>query len=436
MSHKNHKLVCDLTKVFAQLFSKSWQGLGQSPNNIIMYIEKLSLKNYRNIEKLNIELSENVNIFYGDNAQGKTNILESMFMCATGRSQRTHIDRELIRFGQESAHIQMYVNKEGYNDRIDIHIKQREKKGVAVNNIVVKKLGELFGTVNIVLFSPEDLMLVKEGPSYRRRYIDIELCQMSKIYYSNLQKYYKVLKERNNLLKKSNSDINQTLDIWDIQLCSYGKKIVESRSEFINLLNKKAKTVHGKITNNKEELKIEYKPSANIDEYEKRIFNSRDKDIYYGTTSYGVHKDDMSFFINGVNARDYGSQGQQRTVCLALKLAEIELVEEKTGNKPVLLLDDVMSELDKNRQDFILNSIEGVQTVITSTGNEDIFESIGSRARVFFVEKGICKKMQSNTQYKKEVIEAIEEAKKISKDPNVKHYSSFKEALEDIDNKV
>ncbi len=351
-----------------------------------MYIEKLSLKDYRNIEKLNIELSKGVNIFYGDNAQGKTNILESMFMCATGRSQRTHIDKELIYFGRDSAHIQMIIAKEGYRDRIDIHIKQRDKKGIAINSIVIKKLGQLFGTVNIVLFSPEDLTIVKEGPSCRRRYMDMELCQMSRIYYSNLQKYYKVLKERNNLLK-TKANIADTLDIWDNQLVFYGRKIIEARAEFILELNNIGCNIHKKITDNSENLKIEYKPSASIEEYEKKLFSSREKDIYYGTTSYGIHKDDISFFINGVNAREYGSQGQQRTVCLTLKLAEIQLIKNRTGENPVLLLDDVLSELDKKRQSFILNSIDGIQTVITSTGSDE-FKSVNQGAKVFIVKEG------------------------------------------------
>lgn len=353
-----------------------------------MYIEKLSLKNYRNIEQLNIELSENVNIFYGDNAQGKTNILESMFMCATGRSQRTHIDRELIQFGKDSAHIQMIVNKTDYSDRIDIHIKQKEKKGIAVNNIVVRKLGELFGTVNIVIFSPEDLMLVKEGPSYRRRYMDMELCQMSRIYYSNLQKYYKVLKERNNLLKNDRKSFIDTLDIWDSQLVLYGRKIIQARQNFINELNEMGNKIHKNITDNVENLKIEYKPSVVSEEYESKLISSREKDIYYGTTNYGIHKDDMVFYINDVNARDYGSQGQQRTVCLTLKLSEIGLIKNKIGEKPVLLLDDVLSELDKKRQNFIINSIEGIQTVITSTGNEEILEDVNNRAKIFRIKGG------------------------------------------------
>ena len=355
-----------------------------------MYIESLSLKNYRNIEKLNIELSKNVNIFYGDNAQGKTNILESMFMCATGRSQRTHIDRDLIQFGEDSAHIQMIVAKDGYKERIDIHIKQREKKGIAINNIVIKKLGELFGTVNIVLFSPEDLMLVKEGPSNRRRYMDMELCQLSRVYYSNLQRYYKVLKERNMALKNKNS-FKDTLDVWDIQLSEYGSKIIKAREFFIKELNKYANSIHNNITNNTENLTIEYKKSLKAEEYYDKLVSSRDKDIYYGNTSYGIHKDDIQFFINNVNARDYGSQGQQRTVCLSLKLAEIDIVKNKTNSEPILLLDDVLSELDSQRQNFIVNNINSVQTIITSTGNDSVISDINNNANIFYVKNGKIK---------------------------------------------
>lgn len=353
-----------------------------------MYIQDLSLKNYRNIENLKINLSKNVNIFYGDNAQGKTNILESMFMCATGRSQRTHIDKELIKFGEDSAHIQMYVNKSDYKDRIDIHIKQREKKGIAVNNIIIKKLGELFGTVNIVLFSPEDLMLVKEGPSYRRRYMDMELCQMSRIYYSNLQRYYKVLKERNNILKMGKSSFKDNIDIWDKQLVEYGSKIINFRFNFVSQLNEKGSVIHKKITDDKEEISIEYKPSVTVEDYEDKLNKAREKDFYYGSTSYGIHKDDMVFFINGVNARDYGSQGQQRTACLTLKLAEIELIKNRIGDNPVLLLDDVLSELDKNRQEFVINNINDIQTIITSTGNDDILKKLNDDSKIFYVKNG------------------------------------------------
>ncbi len=350
-----------------------------------MIIKNISLVDYRNIKKLNIDLSPDVNVFYGDNAQGKTNILESMYMCATGRSQRTHISRELICFGCDSAHIQLTVKKDKFTDKINIHIKSNNKKGIAINNIPVRNVNELFGTVNIIFFSPEDLNLVKEGPSYRRKYMDIELCQLSRLYANNLSRYYRILKERNLLLKKKNDAV--TLDVYDSQLVEYGKKIIADRIKFISDLNKRANLIHKDITSEKEKLDVKYIFNVSEEDFEKKLFSSREKDIYYGTTSVGIHKDDLVFNINGINARDYGSQGQQRTVCLSLKLAEVEMVEKITGYKPILLLDDVLSELDRSRQLYILNSIKGVQTIITSTGIEDIKENI-ENIRIFNVKNG------------------------------------------------
>ena len=356
-----------------------------------MKVERLCLKNYRNIDLVDIEFSPYVNILYGDNAQGKTNILESLFMCATGRSQRTRNDKELIQFNNQSAHISCYVSKENYQDKIDIHLKNGEKKGIAVNSIPIRRLGDLFGTINIVLFSPEDLMLVKEGPALRRRYMDIELCQLSKVYYFNLQKYYKILKERNTLLKKmakNGSLLEDTLDVWDKQLCAYGTKLAEERKSFIEDLNLKAEKIHGDISANKESLKIEYKESVDYSNFYEKMVKNRDKDIFYGNTCVGIHKDDMVFYINGNNARDYASQGQQRTICLSLKMAEVELINEKTGAYPVLLLDDVLSELDKNRQDYILKSINNIQTIITCTGLDEITRNIGDKIKIFRVKEG------------------------------------------------
>lgn len=350
-----------------------------------MVIKNLSLIDYRNIEKLNIDLSPDVNVFYGDNAQGKTNILESMYMCATGRSQRTYISKELIKFGCESAHIQLTVNKNTFTDKINIHIKQNNKKGIAINNIPVKNVNELFGTVNIIFFSPEDLMLVKEGPSQRRKYMDMELCQLSKIYADNLSRYYKILKERNLLLKQNPDKI--TLDVYDMQLAEYGSKIIKERDLFIKKLNLIADKVHRDITSGKEKLNIRYLPNVDIENFEVKLKNSRDKDIFYGTTSVGIHKDDLYFSVNDINVRNFGSQGQQRTVCLSLKLAEVDLIKDLTNYKPILLLDDILSELDRSRQLYILNSIKDVQTIITSTGIEDITNNI-KNVKFFYVKNG------------------------------------------------
>ncbi len=350
-----------------------------------MYIKNLNLINYRNIKELNIELSPNVNVFYGDNAQGKTNILESMYICATGRSPRTHISKELIQFGYESAHIQLIVQKNNFKDKINIHIKPTNKKGIAINSIPIKNVNELFGTVNIVFFSPEDLVLVKEGPSNRRRYIDIELCQISKLYAENLSRYYKILKERNMLLKKE-LDLF-TLDIYDLQLVEYGKKIIKIRESFIKTLNEIAGKIHLDITNGKEKLEIQYLPNVDIENYEKKLVANRERDFKYKITSVGVHKDDLIFNINNINARDFGSQGQQRTVCLSLKMAEVKIIKEKTGYNPILILDDVLSELDRSRQLYILSSIKDIQTIISSTGIDDIKENV-KNVKFFNVKNG------------------------------------------------
>lgn len=340
---------------------------------------------YRNIKKLNIDLSPKVNVFYGDNAQGKTNILESIYICATGRSQRTHITKELITFGSDSAHIQLKVQKDNYTDKINIHLKSNNKKGIAINNIPAKNVNELFGTVNIIFFSPEDLNLVKEGPSQRRKFMDIELCQLSRVYADNLSRYYRILKERNTLLKKNPDTI--TLDVYDQQLAEYGCKIIRERESFIVDICQRANIIHNDITSAKENLEVKYCGNVSPEDFFHKLKLNRDKDIYYKTTSVGIHKDDLLFNINGVNARDYGSQGQQRTVCLSLKLAEVSMVKEKTGYMPVLLLDDVLSELDRSRQLYILHSIENVQTIITSTGIEDIRDNVGE-VKFFYVNNG------------------------------------------------
>lgn len=355
-----------------------------------MIIERLSLKNFRNIKSLKIELSPGVNILYGANAQGKTNILEALFLCATGRSQRTHLDKDMIMFGEDDAHIQTVINKNNINGKVDIHLKRYDKKGIAINGITAKKLGELFGIVNIVLFSTEDLKIIKEGPSFRRRYMDIELCQLSKVYYYNLQRYYKVLKERNELLKKIQKNNNNIdfLDILDNQLEEYGAKITSERGEFLKNISERASNILKEFTDGYENLSIEYKPSADNGELGEKLIKSRDKDIYYGTTSYGIHKDDILFNINGINARDYASQGQQRSIIYSLKLAEIDVIREKTGNDPILMLDDILSELDKNRQKFIINSIENIQTIITCTGIDEVLLNLSDSSAVFRVDNG------------------------------------------------
>lgn len=355
-----------------------------------MYVKKLSLKNYRNIQFIEIELKNGVNIFYGNNAQGKTNLLESIYMCATGRSHRTHIDKELIKFNETDSHIRTEIKHDDIIDKIDIHLKKDSKKGIAINNFPINKLGELFGILNVVIFSPEDLNLIKAGPMERRKFIDMELCQINKVYYYNLGQYHKILKQRNALLKKilKDNSLKETLFIWDKQLIEFGKKIIEIREEFIYKINKISKKIHSEITGEKEDLEIKYKPSVTIEEFEEKLEKSLEKDILYTSTSYGPHKDDIIFLINNINARDFGSQGQQRTVSLSTKLAEINLIKEEKGVLPILLLDDVLSELDKSRQKYLISNIKDIQVIITCTGVEDIIKNLDEECEIFNVKNG------------------------------------------------
>lgn len=356
-----------------------------------MYIYNISLKNYRNLKNVSLNLKNGINIFYGNNAQGKTNLLEAIYICGTGRSHRTHIDKELINFEQNEAHIKLkIINDDNIKNKIDLHLKKDFKKGIAINNFPIKKLGELFGFFHVVMFSPEDLNLIKKGPAERRRFLDLELCQVSKIYYYNLQQYYKILKQRNNLLKKiiKNNELKQTIFAWDSQFCYFGNKIITARNEFVNKISNLASKVHSDITNNKEILTIKYKPNVLNFDFEAKLKKNLDKDILYGSTSVGPHKDDLTFFINNINIHDFGSQGQQRTAVLSTKLAQINFIKQQKNTYPVLLLDDVLSELDKSRQEFLMESIKNIQVIITCTGVEDFVKNYFDIYSLFNVVDG------------------------------------------------
>lgn len=357
-----------------------------------MVIKSVDLCNYRNIDILNMSFDEHVNIIYGDNAQGKTNILESLYVCATSRSHRGNKDKEIIRFENDEAHIKLNVEKNSINYRIDMHLKKNKSKGIAVNGIPIHKAVELFGIINIIFFSPEDLDIIKDGPSERRRFMDMELSQLDKIYLNNLINYNKVVVQRNKLLKDIYFNPSQenisNLDIWDIQLCNYGTQIIKRRAEFIESLNLIIKDIHSRLTGNLEELKIIYEPCTDINYFESRLYESRERDIKFKCTNIGPHKDDLVFLVNEKDVRKYGSQGQQRTVALSLKLAEIELVKQIIHDTPVLLLDDVLSELDSNRQNFLLDSIGNIQTIVTCTGLEEFINNRISVNKIFKVVNG------------------------------------------------
>ena len=341
-----------------------------------MHISSVELKNYRNYEYASIPFKDGINILYGDNAQGKTNILESLYVCATTKSHRGSKDKELIQFEHPEAHIRMMVNKKGIDHKIDMHLRKQKGKGAAIDGIPIKKSSELLGLVHMILFSPEDLSIIKNGPGERRRFLDMELCQLDKIYMNHLSNYNKVLNQRNTLLKQISfqKDLAETLDIWDQQMVKYGVNIIKIRDTFVKELNEIISVIHDKLSGRREHLFLEYEPSVTKDSYEEQIRRRRDQDIRILSTGIGPHRDDISFLVNGMDIRKFGSQGQQRTAALSLKLAEIELVARRIKDKPVLLLDDVLSELDGNRKNYLMESISGIQTIITCTGLDEFVE--------------------------------------------------------------
>ena len=355
-----------------------------------MIIESIELKNYRNYNELHMEFNQGTNILYGDNAQGKTNILESVYLCGTSKSHKGSKDREIIRFEQDEAHIRMMVGKDSMSYKIDMHLRKNKAKGVAINGLPIKKARELLGVVNLVFFSPEDLNIIKNGPGERRRFMDAELCQLDKLYLTDLAGYNHVLNQRNKLLKDmyKQPDLGATLDVWDMQLVNYGRKIIGKRREFVESLNEIIKEIHRNLTGGIENIQVIYEPSVESEALEESLFRNRDRELRMKMTSSGPHRDDLMVAVNGIDIRKYGSQGQQRTAALSLKLSEIYLVEKIIHDKPVLLLDDVLSELDSSRQNYLLESIHDIQTMITCTGLDDFVSHQFTINKVFHVVAG------------------------------------------------
>ena len=355
-----------------------------------MIIKSIELQNFRNYEYESIEFDEKTNILYGDNAQGKTNVLEALFISGTNKSHKGSKDMELINFNSNEAHIKAVISKRDIDYRIDMHLRKSKSKGIAINGIPIRRASELYGLVNIIFFSPEDLNIIKSGPSARRRFIDMELCQLDKIYVDNLIKYNKTLEQRNKLLKDIyfNPSLEDTLDIWNSNLVKYGSEIIKRRRIFIEKLNSIIENIHYKLSGNKEHLVISYEESVMEDKFLQELNDNIGRDKKTKMTGCGPHRDDISFLIGDVDIRKYGSQGQQRTTALSLKLAEIELVRQSIGDSPVLLLDDVLSELDSNRQNYLLNSINDVQTIITCTGLDEFINNRFNINRIFKVTEG------------------------------------------------
>ena len=362
-----------------------------------MIIKSLELSDYRNYESLLINFDKGTNILYGDNAQGKTNILEAIYMSATTKSHKLSKDKEIIRFGNQEAHIRTIIEKDDIETRVDMHLRSSKSKGIAIDGVKIKKAAELMGLTKIVFFSPEDLSIIKNGPAERRRFIDIELCQLDNFYLYNLNNYNKIVNQRNNLLKNLflNPELKDTLSIWDKQLISYGSKIIERRKQFVDQLNEIIASIHSNLSGEKEKLRLIYEPNVDIESYASSLENSHDRDIKLKQTTIGPHRDDISFNVISestnnieIDIRKYGSQGQQRTAALSLKLSEIELVKKITKDTPILLLDDVLSELDSNRQNFLLNSIGNIQTIITCTGLDEFVNNRFEVNKVFKVTNG------------------------------------------------
>lgn len=340
-----------------------------------MYIETVKLENFRNYETCEVKLKPHLNIFKGSNAQGKTNFLESIYLSSIGKSPKTTKEKDLILWGKDRAKINICVKKQYHRQTIETILNTNINKSIKINGINIRKIGDLIGEMPVVYFSPEEIGLVKDGPADRRRFMDIDISQINKNYFYLLCRYENVLKERNKLLKETKNfeNLKETIDLWDTQLADIASKIIARRLDFIEKIKNPAREVHANITSNKEVLEVAYQGIRlkNVKEiYEKLLAgykSSLRKDFDFGYTTLGPHRDDIEITLNGIDVRNFGSQGQQRLATLSLKIAELVLFENILGEKPILLLDDVLSELDAKRCKNLLNEIKNYQTILTTT---------------------------------------------------------------------
>ena len=340
-----------------------------------MFVTELKLNNYRNYQTEKIVFGEHTNLIVGKNAQGKTNLVEAIYYSSVGKSPRTTKDNDLINWSKDRASFCLSVQKKEGKKTIEVVFSRQTKKSLKVNGVNLLKIGDLLGTINVVFFSPDELKLVKDAPQDRRKFLDTDISQLSKNYFYLLIKYNKILDQRNKLLKSYQDPklILDTLPIWDIQLADVGSKIIFKRIQFLEKLKDFAKQAHLFLTNNKENLELSY--AGIVGESEEEIKQKfleglkqvRDKDLKVGYTNIGPHRDDIKLVVNNVDIRSFGSQGQQRTVALSMKLAELEIFKEEVGEYPILLLDDVLSELDQDRQQRLLWKVRNLQTIITTT---------------------------------------------------------------------
>lgn len=363
-----------------------------------MYFKEVELKNFRNYKEQKVIFDKKLNLFLGKNAQGKTNLLESLFIMSLGRSFRTNKDQDMIAFGEEASKVRCVVCDEegGRDSEIEIYYKP-EGKIIKINGVKLPRTIDLLEHVYIVVFSPDDLKIIKEGPENRRHFLDRELCQIKPVYYSDLANYRKTLRQRNTLLKERNNDRN-LIAVFNDALSHYGIRIVEERERFTERLCEISREIHRGISNGKEKLSISYEASSGNRglksreerqlEYKRKLTEGLEGDFDKGYTSFGPHKDDLAIVINDIDIRNFGSQGQQRSAALSMKLAEISLIKQETGKNAILLLDDVLSELDRMRQRQLIESMKDVQVFITSTFIDDEVLSLLPEGKRYNIEAG------------------------------------------------
>jgi len=340
-----------------------------------MKVEKVQLENYRNYSNAEYTFRDGLNVICGQNAIGKTNLMESIFVSAIGRSPRTKNEKDLIRMGENKAYIHLFLEKKYRSHTINVEIDRSEGKKINVDGAHITRLGELIGLLTVVYFSPDEMKMIKDAPQERRRFIDLSLSQENKTYYLALSKYTKLLQQRNKLMKQTDfSEFSQTAFIWEKQLAEAAADIIVTRYSFINKIGVIADTYHRQIAGDADDLTLTYEPCTDfttseeiIQDIYKRMQENQRKDYDLGYTTVGPHREDFNISCKGIDLRKFGSQGQQRTAALAIKLAEIEYYKNESGEKPVLLLDDVLSELDERRRNALLQATEGTQTFITCT---------------------------------------------------------------------
>ena len=366
-----------------------------------MHIERLELKDFRNYDSIEMDFSSNINVLIGENAQGKTNLMESLYVLSMAKSHRTSNDKELIRWDADYGKIKGDIQKKYGHLPLELILSKKGKKA-KVNHLEQTRLSDYIGQLNVVMFAPEDLYLVKGSPQVRRRFLDMEIGQISPIYLHDLLQFQKIMKQRNHILKQHQGKPvlkDVMFDVYTEQYIDAAVKVIQKRFHFMQLLQQWAEPIHFGISRGLEKLRIVYDSSTGIqpewsttemkNHLEKKIADSQSRELYRGVSLIGPHRDDLHFFVNDYDVQTYGSQGQQRTTALSLKLAEIELIKQEVGESPVLLLDDVLSELDDYRQSHLLNTIQGdVQTFVTTTSVEGIAHETIKQAELFHVEQG------------------------------------------------